>query len=404
MSPPRRSSRSYSRSRIAFFVLSLVVVSSLAGGRWFAEAVRDEDDSLYKYLSTFTEVLSLIRQAYVDDTDLDRLMVGALDGTTEALDPFSLYVPADRVEGFLAARERGSRLSGLTLLKERGIAFVVAVEAGSPAAEAGIVPGDLVTEIDGRSTRVMPLWEVQQLMAGEPGRVLDLELIRRGEEISTSFALAAYDAALATWQPVGPQGDRVAELRVNRFETGTAERVAAALAAVREAGLSRLLVDLRDIAGGDTPAAYEVAGLFTSGELGRLVQRGETIQTFEGGERPAWEGRIVVLVNRGTLGAAEVLAKVLRQRADAELVGETTFGHAGRQEEARLSSGRLFFTSAFYTGPDGAPLDEGLEPDESVDLASRGYEEREVPLSELIHRRGLERLRGVADEGVARAA
>ena len=400
MSTPRRSSR----SRIVFFVLSLLVVSSLAGGRWFAEAARDEDDSLYKYLSTFTEVLSLIRQAYVDDTDLDGLMAGALDGTTDALDPFSLYVPADRVEGFLTARERGSRLSGLTLLKERGIAFVVAVEAGSPAAEAGIEPGDLVAEIDGRSTRVMPLWEVQQLLAGEPGRKLDLDLIRRGEEVSATFALAPYDSPLASWQPVGPQGDRVAELRITRFEQDTAQRVAAALAAAREAGLARLLVDLRDVAGGDAPAAYEVAGLFTSGQLGRLVQRGETLETFEGGERPAWDGRIVVLVNRGTLGAAEVLASVLRQRADAELVGETTFGHAGRQQEARLSSGRLFFTGAFYTGPDGAPLDEGLEPDESVDLASRGYEEREVPLSELIHRRGLERLRGAADEGLPKAA
>ena len=400
MSTPRRSSR----SRIAFFVLSLVVVSSLAGGRWFAEAARDEDDSLYKYLSTFTEVLSLVRQAYVDDIDLDGLMAGALDGTTDALDPFSLYVPADKVPGFLAARERGSRLSGLTLLKERGIAFVVAVEAGSPAAAAGIQPGDLVAEIDRRSTRVMPLWEVQQLLAGEPGRRLDLELIRRGEEVSASFSLAEYDSPLASWQAVGPQGDRVAELRITRFEAGTAERAAAALAAAREAGHSRLLVDLRDIAGGDAPAAYEVAGLFTPGPLGRLIQRGETIESFEGGERPAWDGRIVVLVNRGTLGAAEVLATILRQRADAELVGETTFGHAGRQQEARLSSGRLFFTGAFYTGPDGVPLDEGLEPDEPVDLASRGYEEREVPLSELIHRRGLERLRGVADEGVARAA
>jgi carboxyl-terminal processing protease len=406
-SPQRRSPQSRSsRSRLLFFVLSLLVVSSLVGGHWVADAVgaEGEEDSLFKYLATFTEVLGLVRQAYVDEAELDSLMIGALDGTTEALDPFSLYIPADEVEPFLAARRTGNRLSGLTLLKERGIAFVVAVDAGSPADQAGIRPGDVVSQVDGASTRLLPLWEIQEALAGEPGSRVEMELLRAGEELSVSFELTPYEAALATLEAVERNGVSAGVLHVARFEPATVGRVEALLGEAREAGYDRLLVDLRSTAGGEPEAAYGVAGLFTGGELGKLIKREETLETYRGGETPPWSGRLVVLVNRGTLSAAEVLATVLRQRLDAELVGEETFGYAGRQDLAELSNGgRLLYTDAFYTGPDGEPLNAALEPDTQVDFFTRTYEERDLPAHELIYRRGLDVLFGTA-EPVERAA
>ena len=106
-----------------------------------------------------------MRQAYVDEPDMDTLMSGALDGTTDALDPFSLYVPASAARHLPPGElHRPALLSGLTLLKERGIAFVVAVEKGSPGAVAKIKPGDIVAKINDRSTRLMPLWEMQQAL------------------------------------------------------------------------------------------------------------------------------------------------------------------------------------------------------------------------------------------------
>ena len=103
----------------------------------------------------------------------------------------------------------------------------------------------------------------------------------------------------------------------------------------------------------------------------------------------------MILVDRGTLGASEVFATVLRQKIKAELVGERTFGHAGRQGGADLSSGgRLLFTDAFYTGPDKKPLKEALKPDLLVDERSRTYLEKDVPIGDLILRRGVRRLLG----------
>ncbi len=107
---------------------------------------------------------------------------------------------------------------------------------------------------------------------------------------------------------------------------------------------------------------------------------------------------MVVLVDRSTLGASEVLATVLRQKVKAELVGERTFGHAGRLGSAELSTGgSLLFTEAFYTGPDKEPIKEALKPDLLVDERSRTYLEKDVPMSELILKRAIRRLRGEDD-------
>jgi C-terminal processing protease CtpA/Prc len=151
--------------------------------------------------------------------------------------------------------------------------------------------------------------------------------------------------------------------------------------------------------------AYQTAELFANGDLGVLLRRDKELETFNGADKPVWQGRIVVLVDRSTLGAGEVLASILRQKVKAELVGERTFGHAGRLGTADLSNGgKLLFTEAFFTGPDKAPLKEALKPDLLVDERSRTYLEKDVPMSELILRRGIHRLLGDEAETAQKAA
>lgn len=364
-----------------------------------------EGESLYKYLSTFTEVLGLVQHAYVDESNLAELMEGALDGSTGALDPFSLYVPADEVEGYEAARRTGNRLSGLTLLRERGIAYVVSVDPGSPADGAGVRPGDVVTRVGEISTRLQPLWEIHEILAGQPGDLVEMDVLRAGEELQMTFELSRYEVPVASLEPVERGGVSSAVLHVGSFGAETPERVGELLARAGEAGYDRLLLDLRNSAGGDPTAAYGVAALFTDGELGWLKKRDTELESYQGEDAAAWEGRLVVMVNRGTLGAAEVLATILRQRLGAELVGENTFGFAGRQDFAELSNGgRLLYTDAFYTGPDGELLNESLEPDHEVNFFSRNFDEREVPAYELIYQRGLDVLFDTADETSQQAA
>lgn len=394
-----------SRSRIFFLLLSALLVFPLLAATLLRAAdtsqTQPEDDSLYKYLSVFSETLGLVRQAYVDQPDMDTLMSGALDGTTDALDPFSLYVPASEVNGFLEAQAVGKRYSGLTLLKERGIAYVVAVEKGSPADVAGVKPGDIVSKVNTRSTRTMPLWEIQELLAGKPGTKIAMELIRVGEPQQVSFDLKPFDPPPVSLEEV----EGVPMLRVPTFDEKTAADVKAALTKTPGRVKDKLLIDLRGVSSGQSEAAYATARLFTSGDLGALKKRSEELQAFRADEKPVWQGKMVILVDRGTLGAAEVFATVLRQKEKAELVGERTFGHAGRQGAAELSSGgRLLFTEAFYTGPDKKPLNEALKPDLLVDERSRTYLEKDTPLGDIILRRGVQRLLGQETTTEAKAA
>ncbi len=393
------------RSRIAFLVLSAALVLPILAGTLLRAAGEKEksteEDSFYKYLSVFSEVLGLVRQAYVDEPDTRALMSGALDGTTDALDPFSLYVPGDQLANYQQAQSVGRHYSGLALLKERGVAYVVAVEKGSPAAQANVQVGDIVAKIDNRSTRLMPLWEMQELLARRPGTHVPLELIRVGETVQATFDLKPFDPPPVATEEVSG----ATLLRIPSFAPGTPDDVRKALQKAGPRAAGKLLVDLRGVASGEPGVAYEVAELFTSGDLGVLSGRGNTIQSFTGKDAPLFQGRIVILVDHGTLGASEVFASVLRQKAKAELVGERTFGHAGRQGVADLSSGgRLLFTDAFYTGPDKKPLKEALKPDLVVDERSRTYLEKDVPIGDLILKRGVRHLLGEDTDSAKKAA
>lgn len=364
-----------SRSRLSFLLVSLLTVSILLGSTLFASGDADGKDSAkdspYKYLSVFMEVFGLATRAYVDEPTPESLLSGAFEGSIDALDPFSLYVPAEAVKTFEATREIGNRHTGMLLLKERGVAYVVAVEPGSPAAKAGLESGDILSEVAGVRTREAALYEIQALLAGKVGTRLKIERLRFGQK-------ATVELELAESPPVAVElrlEKGLAVLRIPAFHAGTPVDVKKSLETLQAPGdllpgiaaHDKLVLDLRSTAGGDEKAAYDVAGLFAEGRLGALLRRGQELEAFSAPAAKPFAGRLMVLTDRGTQGAAEVLAAVLQQRAGAKLVGERSFGHAGKTELIALADGsRLQLTTAFFTGPDGKPLQEGLEPDERV--------------------------------------
>lgn len=400
-----------SRGRLFFISISLVVVAALLGGTLLAANARTQDgaDSPYKYLSMFVEVLDLVRRAYVDETDTAVLMEGALEGATDALGPFALYVPADAFERFHAAEAIGDARSGMTVLKDRGVAFVAGVAAGSPAAEAGVERGDLLALINGRSTREMPLWEIASVLAGPIGSEIKLQRVRMGTQDDVTFTLDTFESSSVVLE--ARRG--VAVLDVERIDDSTRGDVEIALATIGGRGEAlpglekrdRLVIDLRDLIGGEPDAAYRVAGLFAKGELGTLTGRGETLETFSSAPGPVWTSDIVVLVNGGTQGAAEILASVLGEQPGIELVGLPTFGHSGRESLLELSNGdRLRMTTAYYSGPDGTPLTESLEPD--LVVRPRGFALDPDDTRDVILERGLAVALGEEsiDEEVEKAA
>lgn len=383
-----------SRGRLLFVVASLLTVSLTVTGVLMASSNRQQrdesDDSAYKYLSVFMEVFGLVNKAYVDEPEAERLIAGALEGTLDALDPFSLYVPPGAVDAYEGVREIGWRRSGMVVLKERGVAYVVAVVEGSPADEAGVQAADILTQVNGRATRETPLYEIQGILASPAETEVSLEILRLGQKMDETIQLHEFPLP-----SVVLEADRgVPVLRIPGFFDDTYDNVKSSLETIAgRRGLDtatddsagqplpglevrdKLLIDLRGVAGGEEAVAYRVAGLFASGVLGVLENRRQELEVFEGDDTPTFEGRIAILVDRGTQGAAEVLASVLQASASAALLGERTFGHSGRQSLVELSDGgRLQITSAFFTGPDREPIVEGLAPDLRIRPAFRDPE------------------------------
>ncbi len=390
------------RSRLVFLSVSIVLMLLLLSGSFRSVApagaaepgkdkTNEDTGSIYKYLSIFTETLNLVRTAGVEETPTDTLMANAMDGVTDALDPFSIYVPANQYSAYTRALAIGPGRSGLRLVKERGFALVIGAGEGSPAAKAGLEVGDLVSKVDGRPTRVMPLWELVEIFAGAPGAKVAVEVIHKAEPKNVTLTLA-------DWQAPAPHVDElrggVAMLRIAELGPQTAAATETVLRGLQER--KKLMLDLRDTSGAEPAVGYAVAELFARGDLGALVRRGDTVSTFTSTREPAWKGELVVLVDRGTVGAGEVLATVLRQAVGAKLVGaDETFGYAGRSAVIDVrDGGKLQLTDAFYSGPDKKPLREGLTPDLEVDERIRTFSEKDVPVPELVRERALRLLLG----------
>ncbi|MEM1181713.1 MAG: S41 family peptidase [Acidobacteriota bacterium] len=391
-----------SRGRLLFITCSLLSVALLVSGTMLAASQQEpsEGDSPYKYLAVFMEVFGLVNKAYVDETDVEQLMDGAFEGVFDALDPFSVYVPAGSMDNYRKASAVGASHSGMVVLKEQGVAYAMAIAEGSPAAEAGLEQGDILATLNGDDTRGMPLFEIQSRLAGDAGTAVSIERLRQGNKEIVELALDAFAPPAVELSANGG----IPILRIPSFHDGVVVDVATSLeAAIAAVGApsaaadggevasdvaaqgdvaandnadpadvvlppiddaDKLLIDLRGVAGGDPQTAYEVASLFTGGELGALRRRERDIEVFTGDAAPKFSGRIAVLVDRSTQGAAEILVTVLRQQLEVGVIGEATFGHSGVLEAVELSDGgTLMITSAFFTGPDREPIAEKIEPD-----------------------------------------
>jgi len=380
-------------SRLVFLLVSVALLVPVISGS-LSRASTDEasvNDSLSKNLSVFSEVLSLIRRAYVEETSMEELLAGALDGSSDALDPMATFIPANAVEHYREVRQIGRLHSGLTVAKDRGIAFVVAVDPESPGSAAGLEQGDIIAKIDDLSTRRLPLWRLQAALAGELGTELLLEVLRRGQTLDQTLTLGTYETRSPYLESIHDQP----VLRLTRFDQGDLETLKGVLAGLVAADEEKLLIDLRGVAGGDAGVAFAMAGLFVDGGLGELRSRDQASIQFQGQATPIWQGETVVLIDSGTQGAGEVFATVMRQLGESQLVGRSSFGLAGRQRMIALSDGsQVLLTDAFYRGPDGEPINQSLVPDVRVVDLNQPTTDDEEPVEDLVLEKGLELLQG----------
>lgn len=352
------------RSRLAFVIVSLGALASLRAMTGPEGAGRDPAT---RALSIFSEVFSLTRSNYVEPTDTRVLLEGAYDGMSDALDPFSYYVPASAMAAYKAQQSSGAANAGIVFARRGGYPYVVGPLPGSPAEKAGVKAGDLIDTIDGKPLRNAPYWQIKAALEGPEGSSCEIGVFRGGDEkrINIPVTRARFEspAPSTTWER------DVAVVKIPAFTPATAAAVKKELDEAARRSIGTVILDLRGSIGGDPADAAPVASLFVGkGPIATVVSRKVAGKALEAAGEPAWKGRVVVLMDDSTAGPAEVLAAALHDRVKATTVGETTVGMAIIQRSIPTGEGgTLYMTVGRYVAPSGQVLGgKGLTPDERV--------------------------------------
>lgn len=357
------------RTRLIVFVVTAPIIAFALVGGVLGKAFTS--DETYQHLRVFEDVLSLISSNYVEDADMNRVMRGAMRGLAEGLDPDSAYLSADEVKLVEGGAPAPSGETGIELTRNYYLR-VIAARDNSPAARAGLRPGDFIRAIDGKSTREMSVFEGARNLRGAPGSKVTLLVIRGN-------AADPHSIELVRETPAGPDVSgrlegKAGYLRIASFGPGVARAVSTQAADLERGGATGLVIDLRNTATGALENGLSVGKLFVpAGTLALKEVRGAQRQPFTAGGAGSADGAIkvpvVLLVNDGTSGAAEIFAAALSGNQRATLVGEHTEGRAALQKLVRLPDGSgMLISNAWYLTPSGVPIhDKGLTPTVAVE-------------------------------------
>jgi carboxyl-terminal processing protease len=368
MTEPRRTLR----PRVVLLFASCLVVTLLLGGS-LALGVGSEQ-STHRQVILFAEVLSLILDNYVDQPDPDALLMGAYEGMLSGLDPNGAYLTAPEAAAWKKGGQGKQVGPGVSVLKGPGYLHVVSVVGGSPAANAGIQPGDQIRRIDDASLRDLSLAQAKRKLEGEAGSSVKLLLLRPKEGFKRIEVTVTRAPRKDTpWLLTVDAGRSVAILTPADLGRMPDKALLAELDSLHARGIDRLLLDLRDLPDAAMKDGARVASLFASGDQlvlkdkqGKVVDKVSAPPSGKNG--PAWTGSVGVLVNGATAAGAEALAALLRAQKHAAVYGEATQGLGAEPKLVELQDGSaLLISAAVWETSSGLRWNEdGLTPDTVV--------------------------------------
>ena len=351
----------------------LVIVFALIGGLGVHAASGSNSnsaDNAYTHMQVYSEVLHRIRTEYVEEPNMGAVTNGALHGLLESLDANSSYLSPSEYKLFQQLKQDGKADIGATVSKRFGYAAVVSVIPGGPADKAGISAGDILEVVDGASTHDLSLAAVRAKLHGEQGSRLECVLIRtrKVEPQKITIVREVVNPPAVTDQLMGDVG----YIKALALTKGKAEEVAAKVKALQQKGAKKLVLDLRSDSESDEQEGVAVANLFIgNGQIATLQgQKFEKVTYNAEPQKKITDLPLVILVNHGTAGAAEIVAAAVQDNARGDLVGEKTFGDGSVQKTVEVPDGSaLILSVAKYYTPKGKVIqDTGITP--TVQVAS----------------------------------
>lgn len=351
----------------------------------------------YELLSVLIDTLDQVERNYVQDLSRRELLEAAIEGVLHKLDPYSSYINPDDMSRFRTAVESTFGGIGIQINLDGGRLKVMSPLVGTPAYRAGLMAGDWITEIDGESTEGITIDEAVKRLKGEAGTTVKLTVLHAGtrepmtvevtrEVIYVETVLGDQRKEDDHWDYMLDHEKHIGYLRITGFSRDTASEVRRAMQDLTSRNLRGLILDLRFNPGGLLSSAIEISDMFIS--EGRIVStegRNSKARVWEARQDGTFEGfPMVVLVNRSSASASEIVAACLQDHGRAVVVGERTWGKGSVQNVIELEGGRcaLKLTTASYLRPNGQNIHrfpDASDDDEWGVLPNEGYEVKLSP-------------------------
>jgi len=348
------SSRTFGRVSALILIAAAALVGGLWGSRAYSEGRGDPDTAS----ATYREALAVVRDNYAGEVDYEKASEAAVQSMLWSLDPHSNFFTPAEYQRLLQDQESRFTGIGVQILRHRDGVYVQTPLPGTPAAKAGMRFGDRIVEVDGRDAREWTTPEVSKAVRGPEGERVTLKVERAGSEAPLFFTIVRGSVPQPSVRNSFMARPGVGYVGLTGgFTHTTGDEVAAALEALGRQGMRQLVLDLRNNPGGLLNESIEVASRFVARGLPIVSVRGRqrgAVREYKNNLYDPVEYPLVVLINRNSASASEIVAGAVQDHARGLVVGETSFGKGLVQKVFQLPYGAgLTLTTAKYYTPYG---------------------------------------------------
>lgn len=387
-----KQSKRPSERKVFYLAIGLILSSFILMGQVSNTLKKADDDQFWEFTAMFSEIYKEVRDRYVEPVDSKKLFEGALQGMFLTLDPHSQFMDPDSYNQLEKDTEGAFSGIGIHITLKDGVLTVIAPIPGSPSAKAGVRPWDRIIEIDGKKTEGITLIDAVKKLTGPTGTTVNISVYREGESELLHFTLVRKNIRVESVNSTFFEEDKIGYARLQKFSDNTSRDLRKVIEEFEQKGAKGLILDLRFNTGGLLKESIEVSNLF--------IGRGKTVvstkgrlknqnQDFKADSDPATHLPLIVLINKGSASASEIVAGAVKDLGRGIIVGiknQRSFGKGSVQTIEELNHSfekddngnyrpaAIRLTTAKYYTPSGISIDKvGVTPDIAVELP-KGHE------------------------------